>query len=110
MNRHRENCHTCNKHFVNLKTHQRKNHDVFTFITQDDIWRLYNNDDVFAEFKFLVGGGEGGYADIYDSREDFAFADDYYNMLMFPDNTFEVKNKRGTIIIARRAIVIRPEN
>jgi len=115
-------CNVCNKRFVNLKSHQRKSHDVFTFTLENDVeggtYTLYKNDDKFAIFNLSMyeeryAAGDGEDFKFYDCAGDFNYADRYYSLTIYNDNTFEVRyehQETRVIVIRRRAIVMRPAN
>jgi hypothetical protein len=101
MQRPRVPCSICHKQFINLKSHLRKTHDVFTFIVQNDTHTLHKNNEQIAIFNRVADGCRNGtnYT-VYESMDNLP--DKYYTLHMYIDNTFEVLNHSGVIIVGRR--------
>lgn len=105
MNRMRFPCDMCDKSFVNIASHKRKVHDVFTFLYEPDIFTMYKNDEVFERYAWIGSGTDDKHTYIiYESiltgnRQTFLFQ--YED----PECTFEVFTNSHSVVIKRRPMV-----
>ena len=115
MEKPRHTCPTCNREFINLKSHQRKTHDYFNVSVENNTPTVYKNGRQFAVFTRMLDGWTGreeatNYAKMYDNEGDFGVSEGYYRITIYPNNEFAVFDKHCNTIIGRRRIVAPPPN